>query len=178
MCLYSPRVAGSTLAKKTLVASLQTQQKTSWKTLGGFATSCFSLGFLFCLSVKPPQFFASVDPATLGEYKLLNSICQVCMYEFDIWGTNILCSSLGLLLGPETILLGILVKLVSAIAYHFCLDMPLQHSSNHVQEYFWAQHLPCWRICPNAASKSRQIKVQFVILHVAPLMASFQGMTS
>ena len=38
------------------------------------------------------------------------------MYEFDICGTNILCSSLGLLLGPEIILVHNLVKLVSAVA--------------------------------------------------------------
>ena len=43
-------------AQQNFQYSLQTREKSSWKTLGGFATSCFSLGFFSRLSVNICQY--------------------------------------------------------------------------------------------------------------------------
>ena len=86
--------------------------------------------FCFVCQWSHLSFFASVDPATLGEYKLLNSYLS-SVYVW-IWYMIYLCSSLGLLLGLEIILVRNLVNLSPAAAYPFCLDMPLQHSPNHI----------------------------------------------
>ena len=54
-------------AQQNFKYSLQTREKTSWKTLGGFATSCFSLGFFSRLSVNICQ-YRFADHSILPQY--------------------------------------------------------------------------------------------------------------
>ena len=74
MCLSSPCVVGSTLAK-TSVASLQTREKTREKHSVASPPRVFHSFFLLFV-VEATSVFDSVDPTTLGEDKLLDSYAK------------------------------------------------------------------------------------------------------
>ena len=59
-------------AQQNFKYSLQTREKTSWKTLGGFATSCFSLGFFSRLSVNICQ-YRFADHSILPQYSVIKN---------------------------------------------------------------------------------------------------------
>ena len=63
-------------AQQNFQYSLQTREKSSWKTLGGFATSCFSLGFFSRLSVNICQ-YRFADLSILSHYSYQTDVTRV-----------------------------------------------------------------------------------------------------